>query len=255
MPEIYNNAPHLMKTDLLNRGWTTTSINRYLPHPIVEYRRSHRGTYSVHLWPQSTIESAETSAEVKVYIDTIKKRRESASLTLEIPLLDATREASRSAHRWRDRADNAWNDGHRRCARTCSINKRHWYGLKERGIVALHKAGELRYAGVSPQGMAVYEYGEGGLKCLHSTLHPVGVERTPVEGHPEILLVPAKKQEIRLRDVEQTLSNLEVQMIGYERSSAPAHKRVREEPTCWRCCDVGHLASECGQHEGMTGCE
>ena len=104
MPEIYNNAPHLMKTDLLNRGWTTTSINRYLPHPIVEYRRSHRGTYSVHLWPQSTIESAETSAEVKVYIDTIKKRRESASLTLEIPLLDATREASRSAHRWRDRA-------------------------------------------------------------------------------------------------------------------------------------------------------
>ncbi len=65
MPEIYNNAPHLMKTDLLNRGWTTTSINRYLPHPIVEYRRSHRGTYSVHLWPQSTIESAETSAEVR----------------------------------------------------------------------------------------------------------------------------------------------------------------------------------------------
>jgi hypothetical protein len=33
VPEIYNDAPHLMKTDLLNRGWTTTSINRYTEIP------------------------------------------------------------------------------------------------------------------------------------------------------------------------------------------------------------------------------
>ena len=49
--------------------------------------------------------------------------------------------------------------------------------------------GTLRYAGSTPQGMAVYEYGDGGMSCLHSTLHPVGVERSPVECHPETLFV------------------------------------------------------------------
>jgi hypothetical protein len=69
--------------------------------------------------------------------------------------------------------------------------------------------------------MAIYEYGDGGVACFHSTSHPVGVERIPAQGHSETLFVVAKKQKVRLVDVSYTLRELPNDMSGYERSLAP----------------------------------
>jgi hypothetical protein len=143
-----------------------------------------------------------------------------------IDLIDAIREISRSAHRWRDRASARYEVSHFKGATTAKHKKEACYSLKERGIVAAHQQGLLRYIGASPQGLGVYEYGDGGRACFHSTLHPVGAVRTPVPDHPEVLLVPAKKQRLRICDAELTLSSLDVptqwgQYFGYERSSRP----------------------------------
>src|ERR1035437_205725 len=117
-----------------------------------------------------------------------------------VSTLDATREMSRSAHRWRDRAAAYYDDERHKLARRAKLKKEECYQLKERGIIAMHRAGDLRYIGASPQGMAVYAYGDHNLACLHSCLHPAGVERVPVPNHPEVLLVPGKKQLIRICD-------------------------------------------------------
>jgi hypothetical protein len=111
--------------------------------------------------------------------------------------------------------------------------------------MALHRAGELRYIGATPQGMAVYEYGDGGMSCFHSTLHPVGAEQTPVPDHPETLFVQAKKQKLRLIDVEQSLCFLPTDATGYERSAAPRIARDLREKVCWECGEEGHLARDC----------
>lgn len=91
--------------------------------------------------------------------------------------------------------------------------------------------------------MAVYEYGDGSIQSLHSSLHPVAVERVAVPDHPEVLFVPAKDQELRLADVESTLDSLAVDYKDYERSPEPRHQR--ELPRCWSCGGNGHLAREC----------
>jgi hypothetical protein len=95
--------------------------------------------------------------------------------------------------------------------------------------------------------MAVYEYGDGGLLCFHSTLHPEDAERVPVPNHPEVLLVPAKEQEVRLIDVEHTLSRLPTEMPGYVRSDPPGMKRERKPVVCYRCGESGHIARDCDE--------
>jgi hypothetical protein len=231
---------------LTEAGWTETAISRFLSAPVIEERRSSiHGKYKVRLWDAASVLLAAQGEPCRAYFAAIEKRRTKAYQHKVIDVLDATREASRSAHRWRDRASDAWDSGRRAYAATCSANKSHWYTLKEQGILALHKAGTLRYAGSTPQGMAVYEYGDGGMSCLHSTLHPRGVERTPIEGHPETLFVPAKKQQLKLRDVEITLQGFPYDTLDYERSAAPRVARVAEPPTCYRCGSTGHIAREC----------
>jgi hypothetical protein len=233
-------------TTMTEAGWTETAISRFLPAPVIEERRSSiYGKYRVRLWDAPSVLLAAQGEPCRTYFAAIEKRRTKSTQHKVIDVLDATREASRSAHRWRDRASDAWDSGRRAYAATCSANKRHWYSLKEQGIVALHRAGTLRYAGSTPQGMAVYEYGDGGMSCLHSTLHPVGVERSPVEGHPETLFVIAKRQELKLRDVEITLQCLPCDTQGYEKSAPPHIPRVAEPLTCYRCGATGHIAREC----------
>lgn len=164
-------------------------------------------------------------------------------------LLLCIREASRAAHRERDAASNAYNEGRHTLAGNSRQRKNKWYALKDRGVVAAHKQGLVRYIGASPQGWAVYEYADGGMSCFHSTLHPDGAERVPVEGHPETLLVPAKDKVkgISLARVEVTLSALPAGTTGYERSSAPCVARVERVPQCWTCGEFGHIASECDE--------
>lgn len=166
-------------------------------------------------------------------------------------LLLCIREASRAAHRERDAASNAYNEGRHVLAGKARQRKNEWYALKDRGIVAAHRQGLLRYMGASPQGMAVYEYASGGMSCFHSTLHPSGEERSVVEGHPETLLVPAKEK-VRgasLARVEVTLSGLSADTTEYERSAAPRVPRVERASQCWTCGEYGHIASECDEFD------
>jgi hypothetical protein len=193
-------------------NWSDWMTKRYLGEPDrIEERRSWpQGRYSVHLYLRTRVLAAQAAHPRRAEREEVR-----------IPLLDAVREASRSAYRWRDRAAARWDAGERASAAAASEEKRYWYRLKDMGIMALHRAGELRYIGASPQGMAIYEYGDGGMACFHSTLHPVGVERIPTQGHSETLFVVAKKQKVRLVDVSYTLRELPNHMSGYERSLAP----------------------------------
>ena len=104
------------------------------------------------------------------------------------------REASRAAHRERDMAQLHYQTGLHDAASSARYKKEAWYNRKERGIVAAHKTGLFKYIGKTAQNRGVYEYGEGGRSCFHSTLHPIGTEQKLIEGHPEILIVEAKSQ-------------------------------------------------------------
>jgi hypothetical protein len=161
-------------------------------------------------------------------------------------LLLCIREASRAAHRERDAAQVAYQAGRHTLAGNCKDRKNHWYRLKDRGIVTAHRQGLLRYVGASPQGMAIYEYGDGGRSCFHSTLHPAGIERTPVENHPEILMVEAKDKikGISLNRVKVTLLALPDDFSGYERSASPAMKKSAAL-VCWSCGEEGHTSRNC----------
>jgi len=159
-------------------------------------------------------------------------------------LILCIREASKAAHRYRDAAERAYNRRDFLNASHDKEKKEEWYRLKDRGIVSAHRLGLLTYVGASPQGMAIYEYGEGGMACFHSTLHPAGADRKPVEGHPEVLMVAAKEKQrgISMLRVEVTLKVLSDDLQGYERSSKPVRPRLIY---CYNCGEPGHIAAEC----------
>jgi hypothetical protein len=231
----------LLQKDLLSSGWTKTAITRFLPAPIVA--RTYGHTVS-HRREAQAVLTALHRDDCRTYFAGLQARRDKTLVPpRSIDVLDATREASRAAHRLRDAASAQYEAGNHGLAKSSSDRKRTLYALKERGILYLHGIGVLRYVGVSPQGMAVYEYGNGALSCLHSTLHPAGAERTLVTGHPEILLVPAKERELRLTDVEHTLMSLPSDESGYERSAAPRHPK--QSITCFSCGGEGHIARNC----------
>ena len=174
----------------------------------------------------------------------------------QIPLLDAIREISRSAHRWRDRAAACYDSGRYKSASSAKTKKEACYALKERGIMEGHRQKVLRYIGASPQGMAVYEYAEGGKACFHSCLHPSDTERVVIADHPEILLVAARGQKFRICDAEHTLQAIPVvqypdpRWLDYERSSAP---RIRKPITCYECGEEGHIARNCPERYASYG--
>lgn len=244
-----NKMENYCKKDLLEGGWTEGAISQFLPPPTIETRRLgyRRGSYDIYLWPKDVVEESRQKPEVQEYLDRVHKRTEKRSQRepLELPLIDAIREISRAAHRWRDAASAQYNAGNYGLATHSSGNKRRLYQLKERGIVAAYKQGLLRYVGQTAQGMAVYEYGEGGMSCFHSCLHPVGAERPLVADHPETLFVVAKKQIHLMADAEHTLSALSKPGEEFECSSPPSIKKPVTSITCWECGDVGHISRDC----------
>src|SRR5205814_2414358 len=81
----------------------------------------------------------------------------------------------------------------------------------------------------------------------HSCLHPAGVERKPVEGHPEILKVEAKPQKHAMADAKFTLSALPKPGKEFERTAPP--RKPKEHRACYRCGEEGHIACECPERE------
>jgi len=237
------------KKDLLELGWTEGAIRRFLPAPKIETRRLayRRGRYDVYLWPKAIVNAIRQQPEVEQYLDRVRQSNEKRQQreAVALPLLDAIREVSRAAHRWRDAASAQYEAGTYGLATHSSRRKRRLYELKERGIAEAYKQGLLRYAGQTAQELAVYEYGDGGMSCFHSCLHPVGVERPLVAEHPETLFVTAKKQAQHIADVETTLRNLPIPGKQFEWSSPPSHKKSSVSVTCWECGESGHLARNC----------
>jgi hypothetical protein len=237
------------KKELLELGWTEGAIKRFLPQPTIESRSLgyRRGEYEVYLWPKNLVDECQQTPDVQEYLNRVRERTEHRRerQSKDLSLLDAIREVSRAAHRWRDAASAQYDARNYGLATHSSGNKRWFYGLKERGIVAAYKQGLLRYVGQTAQGMAVYEYGEGGMSCFHSCLHPVGVERPLMADHPETLFVAAKKQKYHIADAEHTLLALPSPGEEFERSSPPSRKQPLSSIICWECGGSGHIAQDC----------
>ena len=106
--------------------------------------------------------------------------------------------------------------------------------MKDRGIAAAYRQELLRYAGQSPQGMAVYEYGIGGTSSFHSCLHPAGIPRPLVQGHPVTLFVVVQEPNCLVK-------------------AAASNPRSAEKPEskvfCSRCGGRGHEFANCRQTE------
>jgi len=126
-------------------------------------------------------------------------------------ILVATREASRSAHRWRDAAAAFYESNQHGFAGHASRKKSAMYVLKEKGIAHLHRSGAARpLCRRESAGDGVNEYGDGGKACLHSRVHPTGAGRQPIPERPEVLLVPATRQRVKMTDVIAALSALPI---------------------------------------------
>ncbi len=205
--------------------------------------------YGNHWFPQR-VGYAILSSDKDKLLAALSAKKKLSSPKPHPHLLLCVREASRAAHRERDSAQAAYQAGRHTLAQNAKSRKKHWYDLKDQGIVAAHRQDLLRYVGASPQGMAVYEYGDGGMSCFHSTLHPVGTERRTVEHHPEILMVEAKDKVkgVSHKRVEATLSALPDDFSGYERSEAPAIKQTKRI-VCCECGEEGHTSRWCPLHE------
>src|SRR5208337_921708 len=210
-----------------------------------EQRRSYEhGKYIVCLFDPAAVDAALRKPEVQEYLARMKARREKRMTRVPeaIPLIDAIREVRRSAHRWRDAAQARYQARNHGLAGHSKREKERLYGLKERDIAAAYKQGLLRYADASPQGMGVYEYGEGGKSCFHSCLHPAGLERPKVEGHPEVLEVDAKPQEHAMADAEFTLSDLPAPGKEFERTAPPRKPKEHRAVVCYESAEEGHIA-------------
>lgn len=246
------------QSELVAQGWTKTAIERFLPEPEVRFGGKGNREYITYIWPGEVVVAARNSERGREYFDRLDARRKVAALQEEkalaerqkrlrkiaakIHLVDAIREVSRAAHQERDKAQKYHQLKEYEKATASKKRKDQLYSMKERGIAAGYKRAELRYAGSSAQGMAVYVYGKGGLSCFHSRLHPAGEERTIITDHPEILFVPAKAVNLNLEEVETLLWSLPTPGEEFECSSRPSFPK---SVTCFGCGQTGHVLRNC----------
>ena len=236
------------------RGYTTIPLDgtkRYLTRLGIPYVAVVRveNVYGNTYFPRTVgyVIRNRDKARLDAAIDVRKSKRMPKPLT---DIILAIREISRAAHRERDAAEEAYSQSRYLLASNSKSRKNNYYNLKDRGIVAAYKSGTLRYVGQSPQGLAVYEYGSGGMSCFHSTLHPAGVERPLVEGHPEILEVAAKDKiaGVSIQRLVATREALPEMTDGFIRVDPP-RKYSPRSVICWRCGLEGHRANECDEDE------
>lgn len=231
------------QTEVLQRQhWTPALIRKLLGNPDQLKKWTYYGRKGVtYLYSLDRVVAAEGSDDFKTEL---ARRRKLVTDMREIPLINAIREVSWGAHRWRDAAQSQYRSGLHGLAGSARKRKEYLYTLKERGIMAAHRDALLRYVGASPQGLAVYEYDEGGMACFHSRLHPVGVDRPLVSDHPEILFVQAKQARHRIKNAIYTLSLLPDASNGYEAVPAPRIEKAKDI-VCFRCKQPGHVAANC----------
>jgi len=257
------------QADLLGRGWTKSMIGKFLPEPDVAHKYGFYGGYVVYSWKPEDVVKAEASPQFQQASAKLAKRRAALKRSKEISefvgfqatldreekerlegflalqqvgLIPAIRAVSRHAHSLRDGAQKLYQEGNFDGASAKKFGKERCYALKERGIAAAWQAGMLRYVGASPQGMGVYEYGDGGMSCFHSCLHPPNLHATPVEGHPEVLFVKTKEPEVSPEVAKKALQFFSEETYGMRRAAPP---RMPRTLTCWECGGEGHVASEC----------
>src|ERR1035437_6289856 len=145
-------------------------------------------------------------------------------------LLDAIRTANRAAHRWRIAAHAQYKARNYEFATYASAQMRYFYKLKDLGIAAAYKQGMILYCGQTPQGMALYSYGYMARYTVHSCLHPIGVCRRFVTGHPEVLFVIKRPK--RQRAVIAT-------------QSTPSIQKPTVLVICSHCGGKAHDSAEC----------
>jgi hypothetical protein len=106
------NPRSLETKHLIEAGWTETAISCFLSAPVIEERRSSiHGKCNVRLGDAASVPLSAQGEPRRAYFAALKKRRTKVQQLKVIDVLDTNREASRSAHRWRDRVPDAWDTG------------------------------------------------------------------------------------------------------------------------------------------------
>jgi len=246
--EINRSEKRYTFAELIDRGWTTRSISRYLPRPRIERSCSKvYGPYSTRYWPQSVVEAVQSNPDVQKHLNLLARRRaDNRAVMPKVSLVDAVQAAGRSAHHWQERANHAWQLGNSQCrAARCTYRSIELNGLKERGIMALHRQGKLRYMGASALGMGLYEFIERPEEFLHSRLHPVGAKQRRLPFRTEVTSMSNGARECGGEFARRLLITLPKDLTGYVRSHVPAHIRERDSSSCWICGVLGHPAPDC----------
>ncbi len=135
-----------------------------------------------------------------------------------VDLLQAIFTVNRTAKRYRDKAAAHYGARQHGFAGASKERKQALYALKDRGIVAAHRAGLI--AAVGTHGPLTYY--EGGGYRFHSLLRPEGAELAVLSDETvQVEAKPKGKREARLVDAELTLSALPEERAGFRRHSFP----------------------------------
>ena len=222
-------AAHLTRQEVLARhGWSPALIRSQLGKPDYSEFANRHGQERWYFL-RKRVETAEAS---EAWNRVVARRNRPAPVGKSIDLLAAIWTVTRSAKRYRDAAQAAYQAKAHGFAGVHRRKKEHLYALKDRGIAQAYLDGRIvPEAMVGP--LTVYR-GEG--YCYHSLLQPTSwepQEEEIAEGDPlRVEAKPKTSGEPLLRDAMATLAALPlpdgndfVEMSFPERE--PTHQRAR----------------------------